>query len=468
VEALQAIIDQQQTVINALEVKIALLVSENEDLKARLAQNSTNSSKPPASDGLHKKTIKPALPKETGRKPGGQKGHPGHTLQMVDTPDVIQQHRPTQCTHCGITLADLPAISGAKRQVFDLPKPRLEVTEHHQMSVQCPCGCVNHGAFPALVTAPVQYGPRIQAQSILLNVDYKIGFAKVRQFWTDLVGYGYNPATLQTAQTTLCEQLEPLEGHIRTQIQQAAVAHFDETGLRVAGKLHWLHVACTTLWTYLFIHPKRGQEALQSAQSVFMGCTNWLVHDCWSSYFAAGVGHHALCGAHLLRELQGQLERGRVWAQAMQTYLLALYEATREGPIPSPEQGAWRSQYQRLCEQGLAEEPPPIYYVNKSGTAFNKRPRQTAGRNLLDRLVAHESAVLAFGFEAGVPFSNNEAERALRGAKLKQKVAGGFRTEAGVASYGRIAGFISTLRKQGYNVVEQLANVLTGQFQWTA
>jgi transposase len=454
--------------IHDLEQLIAQLQAENAELKARLAQNSTNSSKPPASDGFQKKTIKPALPKQPGRKPGGQKGHSGHTLQMVSTPDVVVQHQPARCISCGHDLTTATATINAKWQVFDLPQPRLEVTEHQQMAVRCACGCVNLGQFPTAVAGPVQYGPRIAAHSILLNVDYKIGFAKVGQFWADLVGYGYNPATLQAAQTTLSEQIEPLEAHIRVQIQQAPVAHFDETSLRAGGKLQWLHVACTALWTYLFVHPKRGQDALKSAQSVFEGCTNWLVHDCWSSYFAAGVGRHALCGAHLLRELQGQLEQGKAWASALQTYLLELYKASRDGPIAVGQQTEWRSRYRRLCQQGLADEPPPIYYVNKRGTAFNKRPKQTQGRNLLARLVAHESSVLAFGFEEGVPFSNNEAERALRPAKIKQKVAGGFRTESGAAVYARIGGFISTLRKQDYHVVEQLANVLTGQFQWTA
>jgi transposase len=457
-----------ETLITQLRDEIQLLRTENEELKARLTQNSTNSNKPPASDGLHKKTIKPGLPKQGDRKPGGQKGHPGRTLQMVDSPDVIVQHRPAQCANCGNDLSTVEASIGAKRQLFDLPKPRLEVTEHQLMTIQCHCGCVNQGQFPPAVAAPVQYGPRIQAQSILLNIDYKLGFAKVSQFWADLVGYAYNPATLQTAQTTLYEQLEPLEGYVRAQIQQAWVAHFDETSLRVGGKLHWLHVACTALWTYLFVHPKRGQEALKSSQSAFEGCTNWLVHDCWSSYFAAGVGRHALCGAHLLRELQGQIERGRGWAGALHDYLLALYKVSRAGPLAANERRVWEQLYRQLCEQGLVEEPPGLVFYKPDGSVVNKRPKQTSGRNLLDRLVAHEAAVLAFGFEVGVPFSNNEAERALRPAKIKQKVAGGFRTEAGAGTYARLSGFIATLRKQDYNVVEQLANVLTGRFQWTA
>lgn len=455
-----------EALIGQLQAENQLLRAENADLKARLAQNSTNSSQPPAADGLQKKTIRPALTKQEGRKPGGQKGHPGRTLQMVDTPDVVIEYRLTTCQRCGQDLANTPPTLHQRRQVFDLPPPALYVEEHRQMAWQCSCGCVNLGQFPPALSAPVQYGPRIQAQSILLNIDYKLPFAKISQFWADVTGYGYNPATLTQAQVTLAQQLAPIEAHIGQQIQQAQVVHFDETGLRVAGKLHWLHVACTALWTYLFVHPSRGQKALKAPESLFDGCTNWLVHDCWSSYFAGGAGRHALCGAHLLRELQGQIEADRLWASQLHAYLLALYKATRQGPLPANERSPWRQTYRQLCQQGLEEEPEPITWYTASGQAQKGRAKQTKGRNLLDRLVTHESAVLAFAFEAGVPFTNNEAERALRGAKIKQKVSGGFRTQAGGATYARIAGFVSTMRKQQCNVVEQLANVLQGRFQW--
>ena len=214
------------------------------------------------------------------------------------------------------------------------------------------------------------------------------------------------------------------------------------------------------------MHPSRGQKALKATQSVFEGCTNWVVHDCWSSYFVAGKGRHALCGAHLLGELQAQIEGGHQWAKYLHEYLLALYKSSRHGPLPANERRSWQHVYRQLCEQGLEEAPPPLIFYTKAGKAFNKRPKQTSGRNLLDRLIAHEEAVLAFGFEEGVPFTNNEAERALRPAKIKQKVSGGFRTQAGAHTYARITGFIATMRKQECNVVEQLANVLSGSFQW--
>lgn len=464
--SLMAEIEGLKARVNELEADNAQLHTENTALKARLALNSANSHKPPASDGLARKPlIKPAIAKDQAKKPGGQPGHPGKTLKSVELPDTFRQYIPSHCQQCGLALTDTPTMV-ERRQVFDLPQARLHVDEHQVFQRQCGCGCVERGAFPAYVTAPVQYGPRIQAQSILLNVDYKLPFAKIRQFWADVVGYAYNPATLSRAQDSLSTQLIPTEDHVKAQLQAAMVCHFDETSLRVGGKLQWLHVACTPLWTYLFVHPSRGQKALKSAQSIFEGCTNWLVHDCWSSYFVAGKGRHALCGAHLLRELQGQVDQGRQWAKVFHEYLLALYKASRYGPLPTNERRGWQQAYRQLCEQGLEEELPPLVFYNKAGKALNKRPKQSKGRNLLNRLVAHEQAVLAFAFEEGVPFTNNEAERALRPAKIKQKVSGCFRTEAGAATYARIAGFVATMRKQQCNVVEQLADVIQGRFQW--
>jgi len=454
---LKALIVAQQEEITALKVVIA-------DLTARLGQNSANSHKSPSSDGLAKKPlIKPALPKQAGKKPGGQPGHPGKTLLLVEQPDLIHTHQPIQCHHCGLLLQGSGQMV-ARRQVFDLPQPRLFVAAHQVVALQCACGCVLTGQFPAGVDAPVQYGPRIQAQSVLLNVDYRVPFAKVRQFWADLTGYAYNPATLVGVQTALDEQLVPIEEQIKERLKAAAVCHFDETGVRVGGKLQWLHVASTKDYTHLFIHPKRGQDALLSPQSVFGDCLNWTVHDCWASYFTVGKGSHALCGAHLLRELAALVEQGSSWANALHSYLLEAYKASRYGPVLAPEQVHWRDCYEQLCGQADQEELPPLVFFKANGQTG--RATRSKGRNLLDRLIRHQDAVLAFAFEPGVPFTNNQAERDLRPAKVKQRVSGCFRTESGAGVYARISGFISTMRKNGRNVVDELASVLSGNFQW--
>ena len=177
---LKVLINSLLADVQRLNARVHELETENAELKARLALNSTNSSKPPSSDGLTKKPlIKPALPKQAGKKPGGQPGHPGKTLGFVEQPDRIHTHQPTQCQHCGLPLQG-PGQMVARRQVFDLPQPRLFVEEHQVLTRQCACGCMSTGHFPAGVDAPLQYGSRIKAQSVLLNVDYRVPFAKIQ------------------------------------------------------------------------------------------------------------------------------------------------------------------------------------------------------------------------------------------------------------------------------------------------
>ena len=179
-------IAELKALIVSLQAEIQRLRAENEELKTRLAQNSTNSHKSPTSDGLAKKAIKPAFPTDKSKKQGGQPGHPGKTLLMTQTPDTLIEHRPTHGQQCGQDLTRFTPTVRQRRQVFDLPQPRLYVEEHRQMGLLCACGCINAGQFPAWISAPVQYGPRIQAQSILFNIDYKLSFAKVTQLWADL------------------------------------------------------------------------------------------------------------------------------------------------------------------------------------------------------------------------------------------------------------------------------------------
>jgi transposase len=453
-----------RTLIVSLEAEVQLLRAENADLKARLAQNSTNSHQPPASDGPAKKVlIKPALPKIEGRKKGGQPGHPGRTLSMVETPDAIIQHGPSQCPQCQAALTG-PTQLVARRQVFDLPPPRLWVEEHQLLAQTCACGCRTVGQWPQAVAAPVQYGPRLSALSAVWNVDYRLPFAKVQQLWADLTGYGYNPATLSRAQQRLDAAIAPLEAQVRQQLLAAPVCHFDETSLRVEGRLQWLHVACNEAYTLLSVSPGRGQAQL--SDSVFLACRNWTVHDCYASYLAYGQGQTALCGAHLVRELQALVEQGRAWAKGLQTLLLDLYEATRAGPLPWAEGWYWRQQYAHWCGVGDGQELGPLVFWGADGRRLPQRAKRTKARSLLDRLMAYQEAILAFAFEVGVPFTNNEAERALRPAKIKQKVSGGFRTQAGARTYARLAGFMATLRKQDRDLLDELTNVLTGHFQW--
>lgn len=435
--------------LEVLEAENAALKSENADLRARLNLNSANSHKPPSSDGL---TKKPALPQNKGQKTGGQIGHSGKTLKMVSTPDRIVLHHATGCPCCLRTFGagDVSQIV-QKRQVFDIPEPRLEVTEHQIGSIEC-CGQQYRGGFPEGVNHPVQYGSKIKALSVLLNADYKIPVEKVEQLLGDLYDCSLNESTVLAATQTCYEALAETEQEIQTQILASPTAHFDETGLRVEGKLHWVHVASTVLFTYRFVHPQRGKGALQSERSLIASFKNWAIHDCWSAYFEFQDCSHALCNAHLLRELEALKEQGTLWAIEMKHFLLHLFDLSQKATQIVPDEAQWRLQYQLICQKAEQEEPPPTF--GKRG-----RPKNTKGRNLLNRLVEHQVGVLAFAFQPGIPFTNNQAERDIRPLKIKQKVATSFRTFKGAQSYARIQSFVSTLRKHDLNVFQSLINV---------
>ena len=442
IEALKAIIKQ-------LLEKIEQLAAENAELRRRLGLDSTNSHKPPSSDGYKKKTTKPGIPKDGKRANGGQEGHKGKTLERVAEPDRVEIHLPHECQCCGrqFGLSDTYEIVQS-RQVFDLPEPKLEVIEHRIAQIKC-CGVLHRGDYPVDVVASVQYGAGVKALVTELSVDNRMPLEQISRLFGVLYSCDLNTTTVENTLGLGYELAEPIETQVVEHLQQQEVAHFDETGIRVEGKLHWLHTASTENYTQLFVHKKRGAEALESAASVLKDFKGTAVHDCWKPYFAFEDARHVLCGAHLLRELDGLVENGSSWAKEMHTLLLDLYKTPR--PILRGEEDI-RDCYRAILAQADQDEPPP-----KQGK--RGKPKQSTGRNLFDRLKEHETGVLAFAFEAGVPFTNNQAERDLRGAKVKQKVSGCFRTEQGARVYARLQAAISTFRKQGLDVFTTLRDM---------
>lgn len=440
IESLKALIVQ-------LLEKIAQLEAENAELRRRLGMDSSNSDKSPSSDGYKKKPVKPGLPKDKNGSKGGQEGHKGNTLKRVEQPDHVQLHVPRQCQCCGRQFTSDEIQIFQSRQVFDLPEPKLEVTEHRLGQVEC-CGILQFGEYPVEVTASVQYGPRVRALITKLSVDHKMPLKPISQLFEDMYGSELNSATIEDTLARGYNLAEAIESQSRASLREAATVHFDETGLRVEGQLHWLHTASTETYTHLFIHEKRGGDALNSETSVLKDFTGTAVHDCWSPYFNFKDARHVLCGAHLLRELAGLEESGSLWAGEMREFLFDLYKMPR--PIRAKEEV--RKHYHILLELAELEEPSP--QPGKRG-----KPKQSAGRNLLNRLRKHEDGVLAFALEPAVPFTNNQAERDLRPAKVKLKICGGFRTVEGGAVYARIQALISTLRKRGMNIFAQLRNL---------
>jgi len=433
-----------------------VLKAENAELRVKLESNSHNSNKPPSSDGYKKSPVKPAFPKGKGSSQGGQKGHKGHTLQQVESPDKIVPCILGICT-CGREFEKEELMLAEKRQVFDLPQPKLEITEYQIFKAFCPaCGKEQKGVAPEGVNAPVQYGNKVKAFAVLLNVHYKIPYKKIQLLFSDLFGYPINESTISSAGEKCYEKLEESENIIRSKIICNNVVHADETGLRTAGKLHWLHTATTLLYTYLFVHEKRGSGAIQSNKSILMDYIGWLVHDCWSSYFNLRNLKHAICGAHILRELEGLIDGGETrWAKVFKSFLLSIYMMPFEERVK--RRNHIESRYDRICGFGEKEEPPPVKTAGRKG-----RYKRTQGRNLVERLIREKDAVLAFAFNKEVPFTNNLAERDIRPAKVKQKISNCFRTFKGAEIYARIEGFISTARKNQRCVFKELCTTFEG------
>jgi transposase len=436
------------------EKRISELEAENAELRARLNSNSSNSSKPPSSDGYKKK---PAFPKHSNGKKGGQAGHEGRTLHQVENPDTTIICKPGTCS-CGHIFSPGEMAISEKRQVFDLPRPRLEVTEYQIHKAICPvCGIENKGIAPEGINAPVQYGNGVKSYAVLLNVHFKLPFKKIQLLFGDLFGYPINESTVFSATQQCYKKLTETERIIKSKVIEQNVVHADETGLRVAGKLHWLHTATTTLYTYLFVHENRGEKALNCDKSVLDRFKNWLVHDCWSSYFKFDGVNHAICGAHILRELEGLCETGQSkWASTFKTFLMSVYL------LPFEERGKRRQnievRYLHICQIGERSEPLPEKPPGKRG-----RYKRTKGRNLVERLISEKDAVLAFAFNKDVPFTNNLAERDIRPAKVKQKISNCFRTTNGANIYARIEGFLSTVRKQNRDVFPELCATFEGR-----
>jgi transposase len=459
-DAVVALVEQLLAHIAHQDQQIVALTARVNALEARLGKDSHNSHKPPASDGLARKTR--SQRKATGRPSGGQPGHPGTTLQPVAQPDQIVVHTPLTCGGCGALLTLVPESSRACRQVHDLPPLRLLVTEHQAVGKVCPhCQAQTRGAFPPTATQPVQYGPRLKAVAVYLQQYQLLPFARTQELLATLFGCSLSEGTLATAAAVCAARLEPIEAAIKAALTRATVAHFDETGVRIGSHLQWLHQAGTAGLTYYTVHPKRGKTATE-AIGILPAFTGTSVHDGWPAY-AGYPCRHALCNAHHLRELTFVAEQTQQpWATALIALLLegkaavAAAQAAGAGQLASACLEDLTARYAAWVTAGLAANPPP------PSTGKRGRRKQSGAKNLLDRLDRHRDSVLAFLNDFAVPFDNNLAERDLRMVKVRQKVSGCFRTPTGAAAFCRIRGYISTLRKQGIDVVSALRSTFAG------
>jgi len=452
------------------ELEAALQAAQQQiaELTALLKQNSGNSHWPSSRDKSRKKKKgSKSLRRKSDKKPGGQKGHPGHTLKMSALPDEIRVHRPATCQHCQQPFtAEQPAVAVERRQVHDLPPLHIVVQEHQAETLCCVhCQQVSQGRFPKEVIAPVQYGSSIRQLVVYLKSEQFIPFERSRRFLADLFDLNLSPGTLQTIIKRSAAQLRPIVDQIKTALAAGDILHCDESGFYVNGERHWLHVAATEQLTCYYPHRNRGSKAT-TAMGILPDFAGRAIHDFWSAYYQHKQCQHGLCNVHHLRDLTAIAENNdQPWANRFQWLLLSakqVVEQTRLSgatALPAVKVTQIERLYDQLVAKALQANPPPT-----SGWPKGKRgrPKKTKPRNFAERLDEHRQEVLAFVYDFKVPFDNNLAERDIRMLKVQQKISGCFRSAHGAKDFCTIRSYLSTMRKQGISVWLALGSLFSG------
>jgi len=443
---------------------ILKLLERIEQLEKRLAKDSHNSSKPPSSDGLKRPNKTRSLKEKSNKKTGGQKGHNGSHLKMVAKPDHTIIHELEKDCCCGRSLKDTIASGWQKRQVFDLPPLKVEVTEHRAEVKQCACGKKYVADFPAGVNSPTQYGPKIKSHIIYLMVYQHIPYERTVELIDDVFHHSMSQGTLYNVYEACYDGLEQTDRIIKEQIINSDVAHFDETGASINKQNHWIHTASTDDFTYYACHEKRGIQAMNDI-GILPEFNGTAVHDFWSSYLIYEC-EHALCNSHHLRTLTYIYEQyQQSWAQDMIKLLIDIKRAVDEHKphhncLSQQMIQEFETSYQQIVNVGYDVNPPPDEQSQKPKRGRKKRSEPV---KLLDRFNEYRNEILAFMYDFDIPFDNNLAERDLRMIKLHQKISGQFRNPFAAAMFCRIRSYISSVKKHNINVMDALIDVFNGK-----
>jgi transposase len=445
--------------VAAQAVEIERLKARVAELEARLGMNSRNSSKPPSSDALDKPAPK-SLRRRTGRKPGGQPGRDGRTLRQVSDPDQVVRHEPACCRRCRRSLRRAAEAGVERRQVFDIPPVSVRVTEHQLVARRCSCGAVTRPPAPDGAAAPVQYGPRMAALIVYLYVGQFLSKKRTAQAIAELFGVPVSEGTVAAATRRAAEDLDVFTDQVRHRIATAELAHFDETGFRVDGRLAWLHSASTSAYSLLTVHRRRGAEAMAAA-GVLPAFTGTAVHDAWAPYDTYTAATHALCNAHLLRELQAVIDTAGdqspwCWASQARTGLLDLKTAVEQATAAGHTSldPAVLDHHTRLIHNAAT-----IAASDRTHTGTLAAKHRALARRIRDRIEDY----LRFAADFTVPFDNNPAEQEIRMAKVRQKISGGMRTMTGAQQFATIRSYTATARKHGLALLDALTRLTAGK-----
>lgn len=443
--------------IEQMSNKIQALESEVKELKQQLNKNSSNSHKPPSSDGYKKSAVKNNREK-SNKHQGAQVGHKGSTLEMTDSPDKIEVKRVNtklKC-ECGLSLRNSKELGYNRSQVIDLVEQLTQITEYRTELRECSCGKVHTEGVGHFI--PIQYGPGIKSLAVYLNQYQFIPFGRTQEMFKDLLGIEISDGCLQQSNDRCYDNLEETEGQIKECIKTEPVIRNDETGMRCEGKLQWVHTNSTQMYTHYSVQEKRGQIAIDDI-GILVDYQGTSVHDRYSSYNLYNC-KHSYCNAHLLRDLKSIDEDDNMpWAAKMIKVLMKAKAFKEAKELNEKTLRYINNTYNRVVKSGFLAEP--IVKPQK----IKKRGRQKKSKSLrlLEVFRDAKDRVLRFIYDPLVPFDNNMAERDLRMIKLKQKISGTFRTKKGGQVFCRIRGYISTIRKHGYNIMDALKSAIIGQ-----
>ena len=438
----------QQEQINLLKEKNKRLEIRLKALESKLAKNSSNSNKPPSSDkhNLGKKPKKTTSSrKKSERKPGGQPGHKGHTLEMSSKPDEIITLPVDNCISCHRRLKNR-AAELEKRQVFEIPEPKIWVSEYQAEVKYCRhCDCMTAACFPEDVTHATQYGSRAKSLMVYMAQYQLLPYKRASEFFKTIYNHSVSEGTIVNAVNVLSNRLEDVEEEIKELLIKSNIAHADETSMNVNGHKQWLHTVGTKTLTHYAIHKKRGRDAMDDI-GILPEFNGKLVHDHWKSYFKYDITH-SLCNAHHLRELRFIYENHYIqWARQMSDLLLEVNEhkeklVAQKKLFTTCHIKNYSVRYDEITSKAKWEQA---------------RKATIESSNLLKRLKKFKAEILLFMTDMAVPFTNNLSEQDIRMMKVKQKISGCFRSDNGGVSFCRIRSIISTAIKNKKNIFEIL------------
>lgn len=458
---LQATILDLRKTISEQAIVIERLRRENAELKERLNKNSRNSSKPPSSDGFAKPTPT-SLRKKSGKKPGAQAGHIGHGFSLTAPINGTVIHRPEQCADCQHSDKCVSCGRSAPHDVIDV-EISTKVTRHHTEKYSCPLrdGKIISGVFPKGVTGKTQYGDGIRALAIALSTAGMVSIERTHQILQGLLGVPISTGTVAEMLSQFGSTVAPAVQEIKKALLASPVVNCDETGVRVNGSICWVHTACNGQYTYLSLQPKRGQEGMKGA-GFLPSYKGIAIHDCLRSYWSFPELEHGLCGAHLLRELQGITDNvaDAVWAKSMQKLLREMNQCRNEAvsngrtELAQDKIEGFHKRYSIILGKARQKNP-----VSRPPKGRCKKGRQRA---LIDRLIQYKSDVLRFLSNLLVPFTNNLAEQSIRMMKVKMKVIGCFRTFCGGDNFVNVMSYLHTAMKHKIPAYTAILNALVG------